>query len=264
MLIEPAPTPYDLRFHLFGTSVRVHPLFWLVMAIFGWPLLNKGFIYLGLWMFCGFVSILLHEFGHVWAGKAFGADGYIVLYGLGGLAVGASDVSGRWRRVVVYLAGPLIQLLGIFLPLYLWVWNLTPEQAVAVPSQVKETVRILILINLFWPLLNLVPVWPLDGGRVTREVCSWLAPGNGVRASLVISVVTAGLLAVNALVASQTGAGFIPYVPAGDMFTAFFFGIFAFESFQALQQVPPWRRHEPDDRLPWEREHGREREPWEG
>jgi Zn-dependent protease len=263
MLIEPAPTPYDLRFHLFGTSVRVHPLFWLVMIIFGWPYLDDGFIYLGLWVFCGFVSILLHEFGHVWAGKAFRSDGYIVLYGLGGLAVGASDIRGRWRRVVVYLAGPLIQLAGIYLPLKLWAQSLTPETLRNIPPQVLITVDILMAINLLWPLLNLAPVWPLDGGKVAREVCTWLVPGNGLRVSLILSAAVGALLAINSLMAAN-GRAFIPYIPAGGTFMAFFYAILAFESFQALQQVPPWRRYEPDDRLPWEREHDREREPWEG
>src|SRR5262245_48041042 len=80
MLLEPPATPYDLRFQLFGTPVRVHPLFWLVSAILGWPFIEAGLIYLALWVFCSFLSILLHEFGHIWMGKLFGSDGYIVLY----------------------------------------------------------------------------------------------------------------------------------------------------------------------------------------
>jgi len=261
MLAEPAPTPYDLRFQLFGTPVRVSPWFWVVMTIFGWDLINIDFIYVVAWVVCGFLSILLHEFGHVWAGKAFGSDGYIVLYGLGGLAVGASSVAGRWRRVVVYLAGPLIQLAGIWLPLWLWKHNLGDEGWLDLPIQVKVTAIILMEINLYWPLLNLIPVWPLDGGQVSREVCTGLAPGGGgVRASLIISAATAGLLAVNALVAaSNHGVGFLPHVPTGGMFMVLFFGILAVESFQALNQVPPWQRYDPDDSVPWERE----REPWE-
>ena len=78
MLVEPAQNPYDLRFVLFGTRVRVHPFFWLFSAILGWPFLDEGFGYLLLWVGCCFVSILLHEFGHVWAGQAFGNRGSIV------------------------------------------------------------------------------------------------------------------------------------------------------------------------------------------
>jgi Zn-dependent protease len=250
MLIEPDSTAYDLRFHLFGTPVRVHPLFWLVMVIFGWDFLAAGFVYLGLWVFCAFVSILLHELGHVWAGKAFGTDGYVVLYGLGGLAVGASDLSSRWKRVVVYLAGPLIQLAGIYLPLRLWQESLG-ERWFDLPDQVKLAVLILKAINLYWPLLNLLPVWPLDGGKVARELCTWLIPGNGVRVSLILSAGVAGALAINSLMAAN-GRPLIPYVPAGGTFMALFYGILAIESVQALNQVPRWKRYEPNDRLPWE------------
>ena len=62
-----------------------------------------------LWIACVFLSILLHEFGHVWAGRGFGSDASIVLYSFGGLAVGASDQRLRWQRIIVYLAGPGIQ-----------------------------------------------------------------------------------------------------------------------------------------------------------
>jgi Zn-dependent protease len=251
MLIEPAPTRYDLNFELFGTPVRVHPLFWLVMAILGWPFLEDGFVYLGLWVFCGFVSILLHEFGHVWAGKAFGSDGYIVLYGLGGLAVGANDLRSRWRRVLVSLAGPLIQLLGVYLPLWLWLRSLAPEVWDTIPVQLRRTIQIAMWINLFWPLLNLLPIWPLDGGKVARELCTWVSPGNGVRKSLILSTATGGLLAINSLMAAN-GRPLIPYIPTGGTFMTFFFAILAIESFMALQRTPPWRRYDPDDRAPWE------------
>src|SRR5882724_4686339 len=99
MLVEPGQTNYDLRFRLFGTPVRVHPFFWLLAAILGWDLVNlpDGFLFLFIWVICCFLSILLHEFGHVWMGRAFGAhDSYIVLYSFGGLAVGSNDLRQRW------------------------------------------------------------------------------------------------------------------------------------------------------------------------
>src|SRR5262245_38491573 len=117
MLADPSPTPLDLRFRLFGTDVRVHPLFWLISVIFGWSWRNVNLLPGGglgevaLWVACVFFSILLHEFGHVWMGRAFGASGHIVLHGMGGLAIGSSDVPYRWQRVLVSAAGPGIQLL---------------------------------------------------------------------------------------------------------------------------------------------------------
>jgi stage IV sporulation protein FB len=215
MLVEPGTTPYDLRFRLFGTSVRVHPLFWLFSAILGWDFLNYGFIYLGLWVASCFVSILLHEFGHVWAGRAFGSHGSIVLYAMGGLAIGASDLHDRWKRIVVYLAGPFIQLLFIYLPVWLWFRSLGVGGLHELRIQVLVTALILMDINLYWPLLNLLPIWPLDGGKVSRECCTALSPAAGLKTSLGISIAFAGLLAVNSIVAETKGQGFLPYVSAG-------------------------------------------------
>src|SRR5262249_43255267 len=151
--------------------------FWLVSAILGWNLTEIGLPYLFLWIVCSFFSILLHELGHIWMGRGFGSDGHIVLYGLGGLALGARDPRYRWQRVLVYLAGPGIQLL---LWAVLWLGKKSAGDQVGTwPLQVRLALEIVMDINLYWPLLNLVPVWPLDGGRVARELCTWLSPRNG-------------------------------------------------------------------------------------
>jgi Zn-dependent protease len=251
MLVEPAQNPYDLRFVLFGTRVRVHPFFWLFSAILGWPFLDEGFGYLLLWVGCCFVSILLHEFGHVWAGQAFGNRGSIVLYAMGGLAIGASDLYDRWKRVIVYMAGPLIQIVVIWLPLFVWERSLTKDQWWDLSLPVRATAVILMSINLWWPLLNLVPIWPLDGGKISREFCTWVSPRSGLQASLVISIAAAGLLAANSIAVQTQGRGFLPYVDAGGWYLALFFGLLAFESWQLLQQARLWQRPI-DDRLPWE------------
>src|SRR5262245_56640681 len=116
MLAEPSPTPLDLRFRLFGTPVSVHPFFWLMAVLLGWRLTSislvgdNGMIALLLWIVCVFVSILLNEFGHIWMGKAFGTDGYIVMHGMGGLAIGSNQLYTPWKRICVSAAGPAIQL----------------------------------------------------------------------------------------------------------------------------------------------------------
>src|SRR5262249_16510341 len=116
ILADPTPTPLDLRFRLFGTDVRVHPFFWIITAIFGWSwsglkvLPGNGIGEVVLWILCVFVSVLLHEFGHVWMGRAFGARGHIVLHSMGGLAIGSANVPSRWQRILVSAAGPGIQL----------------------------------------------------------------------------------------------------------------------------------------------------------
>jgi len=251
LLIEPEPTSFDLHFRLFGVHVRVHPFFWLCSAFLGWDYLKQGEGGLQLfliWMVCVFVSILLHELGHVFAGRLFGARGHIVLYSFGGLAIGSSELQNRWQRVFVYFAGPLIQFLlfGVVFALLV----LKRNEELAVPPVLARTLVILAAINLFWPILNLLPIWPLDGGRISYEVFDWLMPSKGIRVALGISLVLAGLLAAHSL-AAEFGQRLIPYVPVGGWIAALLFALLALRSFQQLQ-METYRR-------PWDRE----RDPWE-
>jgi len=267
LLFEPDRTPYDLRWRMFGIDVRVHPMFWLVTTILGWDWYRagetgaEGVGFVALWVLCVFVSILVHELGHVVAGNIFGSRGHIVLFGFGGLAIGSSDLRSRWQRVVVYLAGPGAQflLLGV---IWLLVYRLEllggpREQVIRLVERDPAMFAVWMLwaINLFWPILNLLPIWPLDGGQVSRELCEAAAPRNGRRYSLVLSMLTAGVLAAHILM-SQRGPGLIPwlndYFRTGPL-TAFFFILFAVQSYQALQEESHRRRNWDDDNLPWER-----------
>jgi stage IV sporulation protein FB len=237
LLLEPAETQFDLRWSMFGVPVRVHPMFWLISAFLGWDLMNRenGLRLLLLWIICVFVSILLHELGHVVVGRLFGSRGHIVLYSFGGLAIGSKALASRWQRIAVSLAGPLVQLLlfGILRAIVFW----DIEDILRGPEPIRRAVGFLLEINLYWALLNLLPVWPLDGGQVSREVFEWLMPSNGVRACLWLSLITAGALAVNSLMA-ETGRPLIPHLPAGGLYMALLFGMLALNNYFELQQTP--------------------------
>lgn len=277
-MLEPGQTAWDLRWRMLGIGVRVHPMFWLVTLIMGSNSLRQGVAYLGVWVACVFVSILVHELGHVLAGMAFGTTGYIVLYGMGGLAVGSNQLPHRWQRIVVCFAGPLAGFLFLGL-LFVLLWVRDPESFPAYlvlagmdlgipPPEGPEwrlglvrqltqhpllfsAVGDLIFINLFWGLVNLLPVWPLDGGQISRDVCDAVAPGRGLSASLGISLVTAGLIAVHSVM-EMNGRGILP-VHFGSTYTAIFFGLLALQSFQLLQHAQAERRWTDDheDRRDW-------------
>jgi stage IV sporulation protein FB len=258
-LLEPAETEFDLRWRMFGIPVRVHPMFWLMTAFLGWSLMKEenGLRLLLLWIVCVFVSILLHELGHVFVGWFFGSKGHIVLYSFGGLAVGSKALASRWQRIAVSLAGPLVQLL-LFGILFAVLWLDTSDSLMG-HSPIGWAVEFLLEINLYWALLNLLPVWPLDGGQVSRELFEWLLPYNGVRAALWLSLFTAGALAVNSLMAAN-GQRLIPYLPTGGMYTALLFGMLALNNYFELQQTPRssggWqekRRIWTDDQDDWRR-----------
>jgi Zn-dependent protease len=240
-LLEPERTPYDLHFRVFGVSVRVHPMFWLFSALLGWGYAREQPILLIFWVLCSFVSILIHELGHVFMGRLFGRDSYVVLYSFGGLAIGSNAERYRWQRILVSFAGPAagFVLLGVVLLFYLFaVPRIDPARQMVLLDHIVE---MLIFMNLVWGLLNLVPIWPLDGGQISREVFLGLSPRNGLRHSLGLSLLVAALLAVHCFTA-VSGRPLIPFLPFGGIYAGIFFALFAFQSFQLMQQA---------DRGPW-------------
>jgi stage IV sporulation protein FB len=283
-LLEPSHTQFDLRWRMFGIDVRVHPMFWVVSLLMGWNAKELGLSFVVLWVVCVFVSILIHEFGHVVMGLVFGSRGHIVLYSFGGLAIGSANVRPGWQRIAVSFAGPLAGFffLGV---LFLVLRVVQPPRAEAFLEEigwslglfefvsdryreyvgyfrdnlslslVNRAVIDLILINLFWGLINLLPVFPLDGGQISRELFDRAMPGRGIRPSLWLSIAVAGLMCLNSL-AAYNGQPLIPKLPAGGLYTALLFGLLALSNFMELQQSnqPPSRSGWSDDRAPWERD----------
>jgi Zn-dependent protease len=266
-LLEPGQTAYDLRWRMFGVDVRVHPMFWLVSAIMGFNLLaepESGVPRFFVWVACVFVSILIHELGHVFMFRVCGTSAKVVLYAFGGLAIPIRPLYDRWQRIAVSFAGPLAGFLVVLaiaaglamtdmerlmaaVEHVLAMFGKVPRRStyLGLPPLVEETVYTLIYINLFWGLLNLLPIWPLDGGHISRDFLDGFMPGGqGVRAALGISLVLAAVLAIHCLAATR-GLTLIPFLPGfGGGYTAVMFGLLAVESFQLLQQQssPPWRR----------------------
>jgi Zn-dependent protease len=237
---------------MFGTPVRVHPMFWLLTVLLGWPYMaDFGIGYLAIWVVVVFVSILLHEFGHVLTGRLFGADSRVVLYTFGGLAIGSLDLRRRWQRILVSLAGPGAQLLLAaavwwgFLPL------VRPPQHAAWKGPVVETIQMVLEVNIYWPLLNLLPIWPLDGGKVVRELCEAAFGRIGVSVSLGISLFVAGLLALDTYLALQ-GGRLIPYnIPRGGPYMFLLYLLLGFSSFGALREENQRLRHQATDDWRW-------------
>lgn len=253
--IDHSETPYDLRFRVGSTPVRVHPFFWLTVAFLGWNWFNQkggGIGYLILWVACCFISVLLHELGHVWMGMLFGTRGHIVLWSFGGVAIGSNQLAERWKRIAVSLAGPGIQLLffGVLQLSHLWILDhIAPDWS----DRVYVFLFMLLMINKYWALLNLLPIWPLDGGMIARELCTAASPQKGGETSLLISIGVSGILAIHCLMAYYDK----PLVPSldwlGGIYMTLFFALFCVQSLQIYQQERsrrnPWR----DDEMPWER-----------
>jgi stage IV sporulation protein FB len=179
-VLEPAPTPLDVHFQLFGTPVRVSAWFWVLPGVIGAlsaACLGTGYFFLA--PACFFLSILVHEFGHVFAGRYYGQDGHVVLNAFGGVAVGSTDVADRWPRILVFAAGPLVQLLlgGLLWGISDLVLGSFPQGA---PYRLPIAYALMCLecVSLAVALLNLVPLPPLDGWHIACELYELLRGNN--------------------------------------------------------------------------------------
>jgi stage IV sporulation protein FB len=200
---EPSQTSMNLRCRLFGVPVRIHPLFWAASAVLGLRFYAEppagGIGYFAFWMAGVLASVLAHNLGQVFVGRWFGMRGEVVLSGLGGLSPGIFSLPRRCQRIAVLLSGPLVNILILAV-----VWSLT---WVPFPPAFREWgwapaiatgAAILVRINVFWALLNLIPLWPLTGGQVACEIGAGLSRARGVAAALGLSLVMTALLAVGA------------------------------------------------------------------
>jgi stage IV sporulation protein FB len=231
-MTEPQRSPYDLHFSVAGIPVRVHPWFWLVSVLLGMNLRDPKLVLV--WIGVVFVSILVHELGHAITARAQGWEPWITLYGMGGLASYRPTFYRPWTQVLISFAGPLAGFLLAGLVILLVVvsghssdffgWTFGNGPHLAERSRVAFIVVFLALqVNIFWGLINLLPVLPLDGGRIARELLSMVNPRDGNRHALFLSMFTATGLAIFGLLKLES------------VFMGIFFGWMAYNSYQALQ-----------------------------
>ncbi len=202
----------------------------LVLLIFTYPFFTAGSTQA---MSAGFVivigllvSILLHELGHAFAGRLFGASvSHIELTGLGGIAhFERSLPRSVFARTVIYLAGPAVNL-GLWQAL-----GLLADQAVVTGKPMLSLpLAVLSWANFILMGFNLLPAYPLDGGRTLD---AWLGAVLGPVWSVRIVAVLGIAIAIGLVVLAFPSAIFL-------MFVALFLAI---TNWQALQSVGGWRR----------------------
>lgn len=188
MLGQAGETEFDLRFYCFGVPVRVHPMFWAMGLFVVWQATDDPRLkFLG--VLCVFLSVLVHEMGHALVVRRYGFPSEIVLYGMGGYAtsVGLST----WRNIWMSFAGPLAGfiLYGIVYGIFLGLLEFNPE--VLRNPAVLFALDMLLWINLWWGIMNLLPVLPLDGGRIMQSFVTRYFPRNSQRRVLIISIISA-------------------------------------------------------------------------
>ncbi|MGI8809056.1 MAG: TPR end-of-group domain-containing protein [Acidimicrobiales bacterium] len=205
-----------LEFRISGIPVRVEPIFFLVMGFLGWANGYTG-VLIPVFMAVGGMSILLHELGHATAQRSFGAKPEVTLTGFGGYTTG--PVQPKGRSLVVTLAGPGAGFLAAILGFAL-------SEVVTPGSRIIDaSLDILIAVNLFWGIFNLLPILPLDGGHVAADLF-------GLRPAQYLSL--AGAVGLG-LVGLFLGAPFMAII-------AFMFGAQSLNALRAERDMPQLER----------------------
>lgn len=121
-----------------------------------------------------FACILLHEFGHAIVARARGMRiNGITLFLFGGVAEIGDEPPSAATEFLMAIAGPAV---SVVLAILFWLLSLAGNRA-GWSHQVVIVLGYLALINALVLAFNLVPAFPLDGGRVLRSIL-WGATGN--------------------------------------------------------------------------------------
>jgi Zn-dependent protease len=235
VLAEPAPTRFDVHFSIRGIPVRIHPMFWVITILLGAVGPQATVIGVVLWVVAVLASILVHELGHALVARAHGWPPHIVLYGMGGLAAYQPTRHGYLSRVLIAAAGPGagflfggLVLVGVLLSGHAATLPGLPIEighGPPIAGRLGLFVQFLLFVNVFWGLINLAPIQPLDGGAITTAIVQRFRPRGALALSLQISIGASAVLAALGLLLYQS------------VFMTVMFAMLGFSSWQLLQQL---------------------------
>jgi stage IV sporulation protein FB len=179
-----------------GTVVRVHITFvlflgWIFFA--SWASGGSAAAWQGLaFMLLLFACVLAHEFGHIFTARYFGVSTPdVVLLPIGGVARLERIPEEPWEEFLVAIAGPLVNVAIALALVVLAGAQLKTGNLAAVESANASLIDRLAAVNLFLALFNMIPAFPMDGGRVLRAL---LATRTGyVRATEIAAFIGQGV-----------------------------------------------------------------------
>jgi Zn-dependent protease len=206
-------------FHLFtivGIPVFASPVYFLLLMMFGHGDLISGIV----WAVCITLSLLTHEFGHALVARHLRHEPTIMLHGFGGLT--ARTRTGRdVEEAAIIAMGPAA---GLALGLVVYGgWQLLVAFGVATPMA-ASVVYALLYPCITWNLLNLMPLWPLDGGQLLRlALLRWFSARRAAR-------VTHGLALV-----LLTALGALVLATHNSIYTLVLLGLLALQNVRALR-----------------------------
>jgi Zn-dependent protease/CBS domain-containing protein len=166
---------WSLTIGRFGaTTVRVHLTFFLLLAWIGVSAWQKGGLPAArdsvLFIALIFTCVVLHEFGHILMARRFGIETPdVILLPIGGVARMARMPQKPSQELAVAIAGPMVNIVIAFL-LFLVLGTIEPDDLTRLEDPRVSLLARLAAANVFLVIFNMIPAFPMDGGRVLRAL----------------------------------------------------------------------------------------------
>ena len=196
-------------FDFMGTPVYLKYWFFILLPLF--ILQSGGFTEQGFltgldWFLSIFVAVLIHELAHTAVAKKLNHSvDHVYLDVFNGAAAIDTTYSPYNQTILIVAAGPLSNLVLWFIGSYLGLDIFTQ-------------------VNMFLFIFNILPIYPMDGGRICKAICQWVTkPSIGRKINGYISIVFSILLFIFSIMASY-------------LLMAIFAALFVFYSYKEIEQ----------------------------
>jgi Zn-dependent protease len=162
-------------FSVAGTAVRIHLTFFLLLAWIAAINYNQGGTAAAvdgvLFIVLLFACVVLHEFGHVFAARRYGIrTSDVTLLPIGGLASLERMPEKPSQEIAVALAGPAVNLVIAFVLVFALGARFDLTQMAQLQEATSTLVGRVAAANVALCVFNLIPAFPMDGGRVLRAL----------------------------------------------------------------------------------------------
>jgi Zn-dependent protease/CBS domain-containing protein len=186
-----------------GIDVRLHVTFLLLLLFLGWQGYQQGgpvaALASVLFVTLLFLCVLLHEFGHAFAARYYGIrTPDITLLPIGGVARLERMPENPMQELVIAIAGPMV---NVVIAIVLWFALGMPVTNAAFhiyDDSARGMFADLLNVNVMLVAFNLIPAFPMDGGRMLRAILAfWI---GHAKATLIAARVGQGIAVIFALV----------------------------------------------------------------
>lgn len=156
-----------------GTAIRLHFTFLLFLAWIG----ISDYLAAGpsaaawsvIFLLLVFLCVTLHEFGHIFMGRRFGVNTpEVILSPIGGIANMERIPEAPVQELLIAVAGPLVNVVIVVVLMVLF--GIGVQELTALTFDTASISGRLVLVNVMLVLFNLIPAFPMDGGRMLRAV----------------------------------------------------------------------------------------------